>query len=161
MRRVVRAQQQRFRISLRLNGAVEFLVEQIGVCPRLTGAPRVTGIPDDPQEPGAGVAAGKGTEVAERPQGRVLHDVFGVVIVSHEPARKPARRAKVRQHNIVEGLGRSRACVGRHAANVSEAARNGHRQRPHTTRTAPAPPVTQPHTERLFMDRFRHAFPAD
>ena len=84
-------------------GAVVFLVERIDVCGRLTGAPAVTGIPDDPQEPGAAVATGKGAEVAERPQGRILHGVLGVVLISREPPSEPARRTEMRQHDIVEG----------------------------------------------------------
>jgi hypothetical protein len=47
------------------------------------------------------------------------------------------RRAQMRQHDIVEALACGRRGVGCHSATVREAPRNGHRQRPHITRTTP------------------------
>ena len=63
---------------------------------RLAAAFGVAGIPHDPEKPRASVAAGKGAEVPQGPEGSVLDDVFGVVVVSHEPAGEAVRRTKVR-----------------------------------------------------------------
>ena len=129
----------------RLIDGVVLLVERIDFNRRLAAAFHVAGIPHDPEEPGAAVAAGKGAEVPQRPEGGVLHDVFGVVLVSHEPAGEPLRRTEMRQYDIIEALACCRYCVGCHPANVSEVARNNHRQRPHSGRTRPARRPYDPH----------------
>jgi hypothetical protein len=126
-----------FRIRKGLVDRVVLLVEQIEFRRRMAPAFGVTGVPHDPHEPGAAAAAGKGAEVPQRPERGVLHGVFGVVLVSQEPAGEPVRRSKMRQHDVVEALARNWQGVWCHSATVSAMARTDHRQRPHITRTAP------------------------
>src|SRR5262245_51458691 len=67
-------------------------------------APAATGVANNSEEPGASIASGKRPKVSEGPQGRLLNDIFGVVLIAYEPSRQPIGRTKMRQNDIVKSL---------------------------------------------------------
>jgi hypothetical protein len=114
------------RIGQRLIAGVMLFIEEIEPRRHVAAASEQTGIPDDPQKPGTAVAAGKGAEVPQGPQGRVLHGVLGVVLVSQDPSRKSMGRTKMRQHDVVEALTTGGPAVGTHPTNVKDRAERDH-----------------------------------
>src|SRR5262249_28598569 len=63
-------------------------------------------VANDLEEPGAPVSAGKRPKVPQGPQRRVLHDIFRIVLVAHEPSCQPIRRIEMRKHDVVEAADR-------------------------------------------------------
>jgi hypothetical protein len=68
----------------------------------LLTVPASTGIPNNSEEPGTPIAAGKCPKVTKRPQGRFLHSIFRIVLIAHQPARQPIGGIKMGQHNLVK-----------------------------------------------------------
>src|SRR3954468_8967550 len=63
---------------------------------------RVARVAHDREQLRLRVAAAKRAERAAGAQHRLLHDVFGVVRVAHEPAREVVPRRQVRQHRLLK-----------------------------------------------------------
>ena len=75
-------------------------------------APAPTRVANNPEEPGAAVSAGKGPKVSKGSQRRLLHDVFRIVFIPHQPARQPIRGIEMGKNDLVKTLAGGRR-VGR------------------------------------------------
>ena len=80
-------------------------VKQIRACADVVTVPAAAGIANNPEEPRLCVPPFEGMEVAKGPQRRLLHDIFRIVLVSHQPSREPVRRFEVRQDDDIKALG--------------------------------------------------------
>ena len=67
-------------------------------------APTPARVANDPEEPRAAVAAGKGSKVSKGSQGRLLHDVLGIVFIPHLPAGEAKRGIQVGKNDFVKTL---------------------------------------------------------
>src|SRR3989442_1119063 len=63
---------------------------------------RISAVADHLAQPGTWVLAAEAVEEAERANHGLLHDVLGVMVVAHQPAREVVRGANVRQDNLLE-----------------------------------------------------------
>jgi hypothetical protein len=140
--RVVGLQKQGFGIGGWPGVAVALLVEFVGRRGRSATPPVGADIPNDSEKPGPAVAASKCSEVSKRPERRLLHDIFGVVLVPHQPARQPIGRVEVRDNDVVKALGESECCprskfIIHGESSVAKRRYGAHRQRSHGARTAP------------------------
>ena len=95
-------QQQRFRIRGWVRTAVVLFVKQIGQRVRAPAIPVPGGVPNDAEEPGAAITTRESPKVSKRAQRRFLHNVLGVLVVSHEPARQTMRGVEMGQHHLVK-----------------------------------------------------------
>src|SRR5262245_41166453 len=103
-RGAVRSKQQRFGIRLRPRAPVLLLVERVSGRREAAAVPTTADVADDPQEPGAGVAAAERPEVSQGPKRSLLHDVFRVVLVPQERARQAIGGETMRQDDLVEAF---------------------------------------------------------
>ncbi len=79
--------------------AVHGFVEIRGLAHALAPVRRIAAVADDRQEPGALVPAPKSVRTSQRPDVRLLNDVFGVGGVAHQPSRQVVRRIEMRQQS--------------------------------------------------------------
>ena len=80
-------------------------VKRISECADIVSVPDATGIANNPEEPRPCVPPFEGMEVAKGPQRRLLHDIFRIVLVPHQPSCEPVRRFEVRQDDDIKALG--------------------------------------------------------
>lgn len=100
--RVIVSEQQGFRVARVVAAGVPLLVEGVGRRGDPLAVPVETDVPHDSEEPRPAIAAAEGSKVAEGSERRFLHDIFGVVFIPHQPARQPAGRPEMGQHDLVE-----------------------------------------------------------
>jgi hypothetical protein len=86
---------------------VAFFIERIGLPLPAGDEARVVRIPHDPEKPRASVPAGERSEVSQCSQDGILHDIFGILVVPHEPACQSISGVEVRQDDRVEGVASS------------------------------------------------------
>jgi hypothetical protein len=67
--------------------------------------PRVNGVADDGEQPGARVASAKTAEEFESAQTGFLHHVAGIVLVAGKPAREVIGRIEMRQNRFLKVRG--------------------------------------------------------
>src|SRR5947209_4360055 len=67
--------------------------------------PAEAGVANDSKQPGASVGSVKAVEVTMRPQERVVHDVFCILVASQQPTRKVVGRVQVRIDGALEVIG--------------------------------------------------------
>ena len=103
-RGVIGSKQQRFRIRCRSSAAVSLFIEGVGFCLHAVAAPVETGIANNREEPGTPISAGKCSKVPKGPQRCLLHDIFRVVLIPHQPARQPLGVIEMGKDNVVKTL---------------------------------------------------------
>ena len=96
-------QQQRFGSHRQPSAAVLFLIEHVGWRVLPLAVPPITGISNDPEEPGPAIPSRERPEVTKRPQRSLLHDVLGIVLIADQPACEPVRSIEVWHDDVVEG----------------------------------------------------------
>src|SRR4029450_8279169 len=111
-RRVIGLEQQRFRIARRPFAVVLLFIERVGQCLESATAPATTGVANDSEEPGTAVSARKCAEVPKGPQRRLLHDVFSIVLIPHQPACQAIASIEVGQYNLLKTAADRVCCVG-------------------------------------------------
>src|SRR6476660_2501970 len=77
-------------------------IERVGHCLETATAPATTRVADDSEEPGTAVPASKCTEVPKGPQRRLLHDVFSIVLIPHQPACQPIASIEMGQYHLLK-----------------------------------------------------------
>src|SRR5438552_915480 len=99
------SEQQGFRITAAVLGDMCFFIESRGefVLPVFL-QPRITRIPDDPQQPRAPVIAAETVKRLQRTQIGVLYQVLRIGSIAGQPARQVVGGGKVRQHRFLEPL---------------------------------------------------------
>src|SRR2546427_5358880 len=83
---------------------VELGRERVAMMPALPGVRRVANDREQPCPPLTASGASEASEMPERAQGGVLHDVLCVVIAPREIARQGVRGVQMRQHDGFESL---------------------------------------------------------
>ena len=68
--------------------------------------PAGTRVANNSEEPGPAISAGECPKVSKGPERRLLHDVFRIVLVPHEPAGQTMSRIEMWQNDLVETLDR-------------------------------------------------------
>lgn len=108
-RGVVGLQQKHFGIGGHgRGGAVLLLVEWIAARLDAAAAPAGAGVTHDSEEPRPPIAAGERPEVLERTQRRLLHDIFGIVFVAHQPPGQSPGGPEMRHDDLVKRLSNAR-----------------------------------------------------
>src|SRR5262249_20696379 len=64
--------------------------------------PRVTSVANNREQPGSALATAIATEKPESSQICLLHGIFGILIVVHQPARQIVSGRQMRQHHFLE-----------------------------------------------------------
>jgi hypothetical protein len=100
--------QQGFGIRLRSAAAVLLFIERIGRCFVAVAAPAKTGVANNSEKPGSSIAADKCSELSKGSKGRLLHDIFRIVFIPHQPARQPMGGIKMRKDDRVKAFSNSR-----------------------------------------------------
>src|SRR5207245_8678010 len=83
---------------------VLILIERVGDCLEAAAAPAMTGVANNPEEPSPSIAAGKCPKVSKRPQRRLLHDIFRIGVIPHQPARQTMGRIEVGQDHFLKAV---------------------------------------------------------
>ena len=107
-RGIVGLKQQRFGIRLWSGAAVLLFIERVGRRLKAVAAPAITGVANDSEEPDTPIRAVECSEVSKGSQGRLLHDVFRVVFIPHQPARQPIGGAEMRKDDRVKAFAKRR-----------------------------------------------------
>jgi TolB-like protein len=76
--------------------------ERYGIRRAVARLPAVGGVPNDLEQPAFGIAVSIGVEITQRPQKRLLHDIAGIGIVAHQPARQRVGGIEMRQYDPLE-----------------------------------------------------------
>ena len=73
-------------------------------------APAITRVADDSEEPRTPISADKCSEVSKGSERRLLHHIFRIVFIAHQPARQPIGGIEMRNDDRVKALSN---CKGR------------------------------------------------
>ena len=105
---VIGLKQQRFRIGLWSGPAVLLFIERVGQYCVAVPAPAITGVAHNSEEPRTPISTDKCSEVSKGPQGRLLHRIFRIVFIPHQPARQPIGRIEMWKDDRVKALPNSK-----------------------------------------------------
>ena len=77
-------------------------IEGVGQRIEPAAVPSRTGVVNNSEEPGPAISAGKCPKIAKGPERCLLHDVFRIVLVPHQPARQTMSSVEMGQNDRVE-----------------------------------------------------------
>ena len=77
-------------------------VELVGQCVEPIAVPTGARIANNAEEPSSAVSAGECPKISEGPERRLLHDVFRILLVSHQPAGKTMSGVEMWQNDLIE-----------------------------------------------------------
>jgi hypothetical protein len=83
---------------------MQFFVERFRLTVDASAAQVTTRIADDCEEPRAPVAAGEGPKITKGAQRRILHNVLGILLVSHQPASEAMSGVEMWQDDVLEAF---------------------------------------------------------
>ena len=115
------------------------LIERVAECLEAVAAPVTTAVANNSEKPGPPIAAGKCPKVSKGPQRRLLHGIFRIVLIPHEPARQPMGGVEMGQDDLgkispIAGVG-----AGRQSPLLINSPPNTSRSTPSSARTAGSP----------------------
>src|SRR5688572_13730067 len=96
--------QQRFGIRRWSAAAVLPFIERIVRCFVAVVAPAITGVANNSEKPGSSISADKCSEVSKGSKGRLLHCIFRIVFIPHQPARQPMGSIQMRKDDRVKAF---------------------------------------------------------
>ncbi len=100
--------------SIVLSLAVLLFIEQVGGRLEAVAAPASARVAHDSEEPGAAISADECPKISKRSQRRLLHGIFSIRVVPHQPTRQPIGRIEVGKDDLFKGLASCRhsRCAG-------------------------------------------------
>src|SRR5262249_34698946 len=118
----ISSQRQCFRIEHWLSLAVLLLIERVSGRLQAVAAPANTRVANDSEKPGTPISSNECPKISKRSQRRLLHGIFCIRVVTHQPARQSISRIEVRKDHVLKCLPGRRQRRGAGKA-VSRAAR--------------------------------------
>jgi hypothetical protein len=101
---VIALKQQRFRIRLWSGATVLLFIERVGRWLVAMTTPAIARVANDSEEPRPPISAHKCPEVSKGPQGGLLHHIFRIAFVPHQPARQAVAGIQVRNDDSFKAL---------------------------------------------------------
>jgi hypothetical protein len=83
---------------------VSRFIEQVGLCLHAVAALVETGVANNSEKPGTPVPAGKCSKISKGLQRRLLHDIFRIVLIPHQPASQPVGVLEMGKDDIFKTL---------------------------------------------------------
>jgi len=89
-------------------------IERVGGRLEAVAAPAGTRVANDSEEPGTPISANECPKISKRSQRRLLHGIFSIRVVPHQPTRQPIGRIEVGKDDLIKSLAgrRHSRCAG-------------------------------------------------